>query len=379
VTLLTASNQNRATIHCGDVLEVLKTIPSETVHCCITSPPYYRLRDYGVDGQIGLENTPEEYVERLVSVFREVRRVLRVDGTLWVNIGDSYAGSGKGRNGDGTHSVGGKQGTNKGTIMGHLRKTQGGPGVKPKDLIGIPWMLAFALRADGWYLRRDIIWHKPNPMPEGGLKDRPTKAHEYIFLLSKSPRYYYDRTAILEDAKWDRWGDQTVVKQQQGTASWIKGRAKSELQAIGKKNRRDVWTMPTRPFNGAHFAVFPPELPETCLLAGSPEGGVVLDPFSGAATTGIAAVKNGRSYVGIELNPEYVEISQSRFERELGLELDAKYLEAPEQLYVAPTVEASCQCAIAFSPARAIDVVSERRYEEFRERMLALAATELAA
>ena len=188
-------------ICCGDVLEVLRTLPSETVHCCITSPPYYGLRDYGVDGQIGLEETPEQYINKLVGVFREVKRVLRRDGTLWVNIGDSYAGSGKGRKGDGTHGVvSGLQGTNKGTTVGHLRTTQLFPGIKRKELIGIPWMLAFALRADGWYLRSENIWHKPNPMPES-VKDRPTKAHEQIFLLSKSPKYYYDSKAIKEPAQ----------------------------------------------------------------------------------------------------------------------------------------------------------------------------------
>jgi DNA modification methylase len=364
---------------CGDVLEVLKTIPSETVHCCITSPPYYGLRDYGVDGQIGLEKTPEEYVERLISVFREVRRVLRFDGTLWVNIGDSYAGSGKGRNGDGTHSAGGNQATNKGTIAGHLRKTQGGPGVKPKDLIGIPWMLAFALRADGWYLRSELIWHKPNPMPES-VRDRPTKAHEQVFLLSKSQRYYYDPDAIKEPAKNYGISDRSNNKKNGATGLAPHRGFKSENYANSGRNKRSVWIITPKPFKGAHFATFPPELPETCLLAGSPGAGVVLDPFSGSGTTGIVAVKNGRSYVGVELNPEYVEISRKRFRQELGVEVDVKYFKSPEQRNVARTVE-GCQCAITLSPARIINVDSERerRYEEFRERMLALAGTELAA
>ena len=317
---------------------MLKTLSSETVHCCITSPPYYGLRDYGVDGQIGLEETPEEYINKLVGVLHEVKRVLRRDGTLWVNIGDSYAGSGKGRNGDGTHSVGRKSlsRTNKGTTLGRLQKTQAYPGIKPKDLIGIPWMLAFALRADGWYLRSELIWHKPNPMPES-VKDRPTKA-------GLAPHRGF----------------------------------KSENYAKSGRNKRSVWTITPKRFKGAHFATFPPELPETCLLAGAPEGGVVLDVFSGSSTTGIVAVQHGRSYIGIELNPDYVEISRERFERELGLEIDAKHFKAPEQLYVACTVEA-CQCAIAISSARIINVDSECRYDEFRERMLALAATELAA
>ena len=353
-------------IYCGDAVDVLKAMPSESVHCCITSPPYYGLRDYGVVSQIGREQTTEEYIERLVSVFREVRRVLTPDGTLWLNIGDSYAGSGKGRNADGTHSPGGKQATNKGSVGGVLHKTHE-PHLKPKDLIGIPWKLAFALRDDGWYLRSEIIWHKPNPMPES-VKDRPTKAHEQIFLLSKSAQYYYDYTAILEDAKWDRWGDQTVIKQQQGTASWIKARPKSDLQKLGKKNKRSVWTITPKPFAGAHFAVFPPELPRTCMLAGCPEGGVVLDVFSGAATTGIVAVQNGRSYIGIELNSDYVEISKRRLEQECGVECSRSKVAAE------PSLGTASRQANLFSVSE-----GKRSYEEFRERLLTLAATELAA
>ena len=370
---------NAAKLHvqvcCGDVLDVLRTLPSESVHCCITSPPYYGLRDYGVDGQIGLEETPEEYVERLVSVFREVRRILRVDGTLWVNIGDSYAGSGKGRNRDGTHRiVGGIQGANKGTMMGHLRKTQGGLGVKPKDLIGIPWMLAFALRADGWYLRSENIWHKPNPMPES-VKNRPTKAHEQVFLLSKSPKYYYDADAIKEPAQDYGTNDRCNNKKNGATGLAPHRGFKSENYAKSGRNKRSVWTITVKPFKGDHFAVFPPELPEPCLLAGSPEGGVVLDPFSGASTTGIVAVQHGRSYMGIELNPEYIEISRKRFQREFGFELTARSAKAPRQPDVARTVEASCKCAITANIVKShLDKV--RRYDE---RMLALEATELAA
>jgi DNA modification methylase len=373
--------QPKVEVYCGDVLEVLKTLPSESVNCCVTSPPYFGLRDYGVDGQIGLEETPDQYINKLVGVFREVKRVLRRDGTVWVNIADSYAGSGKGRNGDGVHSAGGKQATNKGTIGGHLRKTQGGPGVKPKDLIGIPWMLAFALRADGWYLRSESIWHKPNPMTES-MKDRPTKAHEQVFLLSKSQRYYYDADAIKEPSVYPNDNRKARVSDgHKRTPTDVISGLLAGSTTYPTRNKRSVWTITVKPFKGAHFATFPPELPETCLLAGSPKSGVVLDPFSGSGTTGIVAVKNGRSYVGIELNPEYVEISQRRFERELGLELDARYLETPEQLYVARTVEASCQCAIAVKASNIVNVESERerRYEEFRERMLALAATELAA
>lgn len=332
-------------LHCGDVLDVLKTLSAETVHCCITSPPYYRLRDYGVDGQIGLEQTPREYIKRLVSVFREVRRVLTVDGTLWVNIGDSYA---------------------------------------KRELAGIPWMLAFALKEDGWYLRQDIIWHKPNPMPES-VTDRCTKAHEYVFLLAKSPKYYYNAEAIREPNQTRPHGHGASKQATQcgairnGASDAAFREPKRIWGAKGGRNKRSVWTITPKPVKDAHFATFPPELPETCLLAASPEGGVVLDPFSGAATTGIVAVKNGRSYVGIELNPEYVEISQRRFERELGLEVDVKYFKAPEQLNSGRTVESSCDCVIGVNGTNVVNVDAELRYVEFRERMLALAATELAA
>lgn len=218
----------------------------------------------------------------MVEVFREVRRVLRDDGTLWLNIGDSYAGSGKGRNADGTHQEGGKQGTNKGTVEGRLVKTSA-PDCKPKDLIGIPWMLAFALRADGWYLRQEIIWHKPNPMPES-VKDRCTKAHEQIFLLSKSPRYYFDTAAMQEVS----------------------------VDGSGVRNRRSVWSVATRSYKGAHFATFPPALIEPCVLAGCPVGGVVLDPFGGSGTTAGVAVAHGRNAILCELNPEYGELVQGR-------------------------------------------------------------------
>ena len=316
-------------IHCGDALEVLKTLSSESVNCCITSPPYYGLRDYGVEGQIGLDETPEHYVERLVTVFREMRRVLCDEGTFWLNIGDSYAGSCGGQN-----RGSGKQRQITTGSQAHQRAYDGLErwrpptskkleGVKPKDLIGIPWMLAFALRADGWYLRSEIIWHKPNPMPES-VKDRPTKAHEQIFLLSKSPKYYYDYEAIKEPFSTD-------PKENYPNRARITGRGAqpSSGAAVGNpqqdksggfppngngRNKRSVWTMTTKPFRGAHFAVFPPELPRTCVLAGCPEGGVVLDPFSGAATTGIVAAQLGRQYVGIELNPEYIELAYRRFE-----------------------------------------------------------------
>lgn len=277
-------------IHCGDAVSVLESLPSESVDCCITSPPYYGLRDYGVDGQIGLEETPEQYIDRLVAVFREVRRVLRDDGTLWVNIGDSYASDTKGSGGTKISESLAQRKSPEGAARSLAR--QGGflhkikHGLKTKDLIGIPWMLAFALRADGWYLRSEIIWHKPNPMPES-VKDRPTKAHEQIFLLSKSPKYYYDADAIREPFADERMGnpggggaysvgsgrnDSDELK----TGEWERGKD------LGGRNKRSVWTITPKPFKGAHFAVFPPKLPQTCMLAGCPEGGVVLDPFSGA-------------------------------------------------------------------------------------------------
>ena len=243
------------------------------VQTCVTSPPYFGLRDYGHERQIGLEQTPEEYIAAMVEVFRCVWDVLADDGTLWLNIGDSYNTQPAGN-----VTPSGFSQTRPSRISGNgdqeTVKTgrQLIPGIKKKDLIGIPWMLAFALRADGWYLRQDIIWHKPNPMPES-VRDRCTKAHEYIFLLSKSQKYFFDSEAIKEDAKWERWGDQTVKKEQQGTAKWIGNKSKEELQALGKKNRRSVWTVTTKPFKGAHFATFPPDLIEPCILAGSSEKG----------------------------------------------------------------------------------------------------------
>ena len=267
----------------GDSLEVLQDLPDGLVNTCVTSPPYWGLRDYGVDGQLGAEPSPEEYVERMVTIFREVRRVLRNDGTLWLNLGDSYVGTGhKGQHRDPKYA----QGRN-GQARALNNKVDG---LKPKNLVGIPWRVAFALQADGWYLRSDIIWHKPNAMPES-VKDRPTKAHEYIFLLTKNPHYYYDADAVREE---------------------------TNTRSSRKRNRRSVWTVPTRPFKGAHFAVFPPDLIEPCILSSAPEGGIVLDPFFGSGTTGLVARKHGRHYVGIELNSEYIELSRKRIKSELG-------------------------------------------------------------
>jgi DNA modification methylase len=411
----------------GDCLGVLKQLPSESVQCCVTSPPYWGLRDYGtadwnggdpdcdhavgrftttvsdkqasnhgsgtqqairdcpkcgatrVDKQLGLEKTPEEYCANMVAVFREVKRVLRNDGTLWLNLGDSYSGSGKGRNPDGfAHHAGfeahRKQSTNKGTLIGNVEGGIVPDGTKPKDLVGIPWMMAFALRADGWYLRADIIWHKPNPMPES-VTDRPTKSHEYIFLLAKSARYFYDAEAIKEEAVYSGMPERRLYDGKWG--------AENEQQAFkimnGFRNKRDVWTVNSFPFPEAHFATFPPDLIKPCILAGTSQKGcctacgsplerilevlpmeinrsnrrnemgldyasgtpssgtmtkpresstigwqptckciadtkpcIVLDPFHGAGTTAMVAQENFCHYVGIELNSEYIDISTKR-------------------------------------------------------------------
>jgi DNA modification methylase len=356
----------------GRNLDRLAEMPDESVQTCITSPPYWGLRDYGTatwdggdsecdhlagplasdksklnsgkgpaetdkvrtfgvpfrdgrcgkcgatrtDSQLGLEATPEEYVENMVKVFREVRRVLRDDGTLWLNLGDSYMGGGGGNYGSGisTASDHGQHLTNVRNRRAFIENT----GLKPKDLVGIPWRVAFALQADGWYLRSDIIWHKPNPMPES-VTDRPTKAHEYLFLLTKSPRYYYDADAIREvavvhdraEGRIKPGGDYELGAGRNDFAterSTTKGFGANEAG----RNKRTVWTVTTKPFSGAHFAVFPPDLIEPCVLAGCPEGGIVLDPFSGSGTTGMVALRHDRSYIGLELNPEYAEMSRNR-------------------------------------------------------------------
>ena len=307
----------------GDVREQLKQLPDQSVNCVVTSPPYWGLRDYGNDGQIGLEQEPEDFINELVSVFREVKRVLRDDGTLWVNIGDSYSGSGKGRNPDGTVHVSAliaKQGSSAGTIMGDVFSGVVPSGTKPKDLIGIPWLLAFALRADGWYLRQDIIWHKPNPMPES-VRDRCTKAHEYIFLLSKSRQYYFDSDAMKEPSSdlgktkirfgGNKYGDSNDPKHATKSGN--------EYVDSGFRNKRSVWSVTTSRFRGAHFATFPPALIEPCILAGCPKGGTVLDPFFGAGTTGLVAQRHNRKWIGCELNPEYAAIAQARIESESTL------------------------------------------------------------
>ena len=308
-------------IYQGDVLKVLKTFPDESIHCCVTSPPYWGLRDYGVEGQLGLESTAEEYVANLVEVFREVKRVLRDDGTLWLNLGDSYSGNCS-------------QASNNGRAgFGNARErlvNRKGEGLKPKDLVGIPWMVAFALRADGWYLRQDIIWHKPNCMPES-VKDRCTKAHEYIFLLSKNRKYYYDYEAVKEPLSIATVNDLKSRKtlNNKGTHGDTRkdlGRNRDEyVPKDGKRNKRTVWTVTTKPFKGAHFAVFPEDLIEPCILAGCPEGGIVLDPFMGSGTTAVVALKHNRNYIGIELNPEYIKIAEKRIS-----ETTSNQIEQPE-------------------------------------------------
>ena len=300
----------------GDALETLKQMEDESINCCVTSPPYWGLRDYGVDGQLGLEPTPDEYVAKMVEVFREVKRVLRKDGTLWLNLGDSYASDTKGSGGHNT-----KQDSNTGSWTGVIKLNHG---LKPKDLVGIPWRVAFALQADGWWLRSDIIWAKPNPMPES-VTDRPTKAHEYIFLLSKSNRYFYDNEAIKEPAsnkgKLVSLGDKSFSRGQakgKGIKPSGNGNADEYLVPAGR-NKRTVWNITTKPYKEAHFATFPPELPEICIKAGCPQGGTVLDPFAGAGTTLYVAEQLGRNSIGIELNPEYCEIIRRRM---AGLEMN---------------------------------------------------------
>lgn len=367
----------------GDSLEVLKQLPDKTVDCCITSPPYYGLRDYGtgtweggdpdcdhianpkatkvqgnplfnenrpsregthtkgyykticqkcgavrVDEQIGLEETPEQYIDRLVKVFHEIKRCMKDTGTLWINIGDTYWGSGS-KGTDFTEyfsNKGAKQSTNKGTCdMSNIPRMTGNKGIyKNKDLIGIPWMLAFALRADGWYLRQDIIWHKPNPMPES-VKDRCVKSHEYVFLLSKNKSYYFDYEAIQTEAneayegryKYDFYNGEKEHGSD-GPGESINTAGKKNF--TGKANKRDVWTVNVgggySDEDNAHYATYPKKLIEPCVLAGCPEGGVVLDPFNGTGTTGSVAIQWQRKYIGIDLNKDYIGMATRRLQKE---------------------------------------------------------------
>lgn len=297
-------------IEFGDCRETMRRWAADGIKAqtCVTSPPYYGLRDYGHDGQIGLEETPEEYITAMVEVFRCVWDVLEDDGTLWLNIGDSYYNyrPGQGQR-QGKQSIASQKFSE--VEICHKRGLKL-DGLKEKDLIGIPWMLAFALRADGWYLRQDIIWHKPNPMPES-VQDRCTKAHEYIFLMSKSQKYYYDHEAIKDPVKQD-WGtrDRTDGKYH-NEGSGLQPHSGLE-KSYEMANKRSVWTVNTKPYAGAHFAVFPSDLIEPCILAGAAPGQVVLDPFMGSGTTAQVAQDLGRQYLGCELNPDYKALQTKR-------------------------------------------------------------------
>lgn len=310
----------------GDCRETLKTLPDSSLHCCVTSPPYFGLRDYGNEAQIGLEQSPDAFVQELVSVFRQVKRVLRDDGTLWLNLGDSYAAQRGGTPMPAETIAGGISGRGdkdakrwrESAYLPH--RNAASLGLKHKDLIGIPWRVAFALQADGWYLRQDIIWHKPNPMPES-VTDRCTKAHEYIFLLSKGPRYYFDAKAIAEPAKYtgitgmDGSGfkpPQNFNGKHSGGSETLPPRKTVEGEDSGFRNRRSVWTVTTKPYKGAHFATFPPDLIEPCILAGCPNGGTVLDPFAGSGTTAQVAMENNRNAILCELNGEYIDLIKKR-------------------------------------------------------------------
>ena len=303
-------------IEFGDCRDIMRRWSAEgvKVQTCVTSPPYLGLRDYKHEGQIGLEQTPEEYIAAMVEVFRCVRDVLADDGTLWLNIGDSYA---TGTKADRQQSINPGVGANRPEAQNSVARIGNPPGCKTKDLIGIPWMLAFALRADGWYLRQDIIWHKPNPMPES-VRDRCTKAHEYIFLLSKSERYYFDSDAIHEPAVWAPSKQSKEAEREPGYYGG-KGtdasRNDKSFKAIREtRNRRSVWTVATKPYKGAHFATYPPALIEPCILAGSRPGDIVLDPFMGSGTTAQVAIQHGRRYLGCELNEDYSALQQERID-----------------------------------------------------------------
>lgn len=304
-------------IYEGNSLEILNMFPEDSIDCVVTSPPYYGLRDYGMAGQFGLEESPEEYIENLVRLFREIHRVLKSEGTVWLNLGDSYW-SKRSKNGQDWTQIGSKNGKHSLRAGGKDH-----PIYKPKDLMGMPWRVALALQQDGWYLRSDIIWHKPNVIPES-VSDRPTKCHEYIFLLSKSEKYFYDHEAIKEESVYREvdpirgsegaFGpDQSRIRESKGKGEFAgKHGTDAFRKIVERKNKRDVWKVSTKPYKGAHFATYPIDLIEPCILAGCPEGGVVLDPFFGSGTTGIAALMHRRDYIGIELNPDYIEIAEER-------------------------------------------------------------------
>lgn len=318
------------TLLIGDCRNILPTLPSKSVQCVVTSPPYFKLRDYGVEGQIGAEDTVEEYVQSLVEVFREVKRILKDDGTLWLNLGDSYAGSGKNRNAEGKDygiKAEYKDAYHQGRRTGIIKKTPLSGYLKPKDLIGVPWRVAFALQADGWYLRQDIIWQKSNVMPEA-VTDRCVRSHEYIFLLSKKRNYYFDYESIKEksvtyensfcagqvtaiNAKYNfRRADTRDALKQKNPQKRIN--RKNSAYDITMRNKRDVWTVPTRPYKGAHFAVFPPALIQPCILAGSRIGDIILDPFFGSGTTAEVAALFDRNWIGIDINDTYRSLHKER-------------------------------------------------------------------
>ena len=313
-------NENR--IICGDALETLKKFPDESINCSITSPPYYGLRDYHKKEQIGREKTVEEYLDRLINVFREVRRVLKKDGTCFIVIGDSYAGTSSKKEQRDPKYPKGRNGQNPSITQKVL-------GYKSKDLMGIPWRLAFALREDGWYLRSDIIWHKENAMPEA-CKDRPTRSYEHIFLLSKSPRYYYDYDSLAEPMK--EVSKKRYVRGRSKENKYLNENSGAKIQKINEargygqykgdnipqfRNKRDIWTINTTSFRGNHYAAFPPKLAEICMIAGCPKDGIILDPFIGSGTVGLVSLLHNRKYIGIELNEEYVDLARKRIETEV--------------------------------------------------------------
>lgn len=311
----------------GDCRKQMQSLADGSVQTCVTSPPYFGLRDYGVAGQLGLEPSPEDFVAAMVEVFREVHRVLADDGTLWLNLGDSYYNYRPGNYSDNrAHAFGGARTEDKKRGMpdnpSSSKRGAKLTGLKEKDLIGIPWRVALALQADGWYLRQDIIWHKPNPMPES-VRDRCTKAHEYIFMLSKSPKYFFDSDAIKEPSIW-------YGKDARSDKGNIRYEGKRTMDTSGKngqqgfatvtefRNKRSVWTVTTKPFKGAHFATFPPDLIEPCILAGSRSGDTVLDPFGGSGTTAGVSIKHGRKAILCELNPEYAAFVPARIDAIAG-------------------------------------------------------------
>jgi DNA modification methylase len=318
---------NKAKIMVGNALDTLKTLEVGSIQTCVTSPPYWGLRDYGNDDQLGLESTPSEFVENLCKVFDEVWRVLADDGTVWVNLGDSYAGASLSRASDNGRAGYGKP--REGTF------SRLGEGLKHKDLVGIPWRFAFAMQDRGWYLRQDIIWAKPNPMPES-VTDRCTKSHEYIFLLTKNPRYFFDNESIREPLASSSLGriSQDLDNQTGSSRAHAGAKSNGNMKAFGDaeagRNKRSVWNVGVASFKDAHFAVYPPALIEPCVKAGSAEGDTVLDPFSGSGTTGEVALKLGRNYVGCELNPEYARLSEKRLVEALGMFADVEVLD--EQL-----------------------------------------------